>query len=360
MTVLEWRNYKPYSERIKAAYAAVAAGQADTAEKLADRAMILNHDGPQPNDVLWRVAKLRKDEPHEISYLQMAADKLEGDTLNGAVRANFLYTLGRIQMEFADAKTDKAEKDKLYRAAAKAYLQVLKEYPSSNEAQYAMQGISISANVLSDTSISNAAMAIVKAAPDKFSDATLAQAGVFATTARNTADAVSFFQEAVKRNPYSREYLYYLAAMLAEAKQSNEMVQVVHKLVEMDPSNPDDYQLFTLAFKGVSDSTKDPAVKKAAIDSVMYYGKIAEDMPYRLAVTDLERQPNRTLLMGTVENRAKDPRPFSIEFEFIGKDGAVLQKATAEVASVAPGATGNFKLDIPIGGVLGVRYTALK
>jgi tetratricopeptide (TPR) repeat protein len=359
MTTLQWRNYKPYSDRIKAAYAAAAAGAADTAEKLANRAMILNHGGPQPYDVLWRVAKLRKDEAHEIQYLQTAADKLVGDTANAAVRANFLFTLGRIQQEFADAKTDKAAKDKLYRDAATAYMQVLKEFPSSDEAQYSMQGISISANILSDTSISNAAVAIVKAAPDKFSDATLAQAGVFSTTAGKTADAVMFFQAAVKLNPYSREYLYYLAAMLASNKQWDDMVQTVHKLIAVDPSNPDDYQLFTIAFKGVSDNSKDPAVKKWAIDSIQYYGKVVEEMPHRVAITDLERQPNRTLMSGTVENRAKDPRSFSIDFEFVGKDGSVLQKSTATVANVAPGATGNFKIDIPIGGVYGVRYAAL-
>ena len=155
ITTLSWRNYKPYTDRIKAAYAAVGAGAADTAEKLATRAMILNHSGPQPYDVLWRVAKIRNDEAHEISYLQLAADKLEGDTLNGVVRSNFLFTLGRIQQEFGDAKTDKAAKDKLYRDAAKAYLVVLKEFPTSDEAPYAMQGISISAMVVGDTSISN-------------------------------------------------------------------------------------------------------------------------------------------------------------------------------------------------------------
>jgi hypothetical protein len=91
----------------------------------------------------------------------------------------------------------------------------------------------------------------------------------------------------------------------------------------------------------------------------MYYGKIAEDMSMRVAFTDFERQANRTVLMGTVENRAKDAKSFSIDFEFLGKDGAVLQKSTATVASVAPGATGNFKVDIPIGGVYGVRYAPL-
>jgi tetratricopeptide (TPR) repeat protein len=358
-TALGWRNYKPYTDRIKAAYAAVAAGAADTAEKLATRALILNHSGPQPYDVLWRVAKIRNDEAHEISYLQLAADKLEGDTLNSVVRSNFLFTLGRIQQEFGDTKTDKAQKDKLYRDAAKAYLTVLKEFPSSDESPFAMQGISISASIVGDTSISNAAVAVVKAAPEKYTDQTIAQAGVLSTTGGRTADAVMFFAAAAKMNPYFRDYQYNLAAMMYEAKQTTEMIPIVHKLVDIDPSNPDDLMLFTYAFTGVSNGTKDPAVKKWAIDSVQYYGKLSEEMPHRLAITDFERQPNRTLVVGTVENRAKDARPFSIDFEFIGKDGTVLQKATATVPSVAPGATGNFKLDIPIGGVYGVKYAPL-
>jgi tetratricopeptide (TPR) repeat protein len=359
MTTLGWRNYKPYTDRIKAAYAAVNAGAADTAEKLALRAAILNHSGPQPYDVLWRVAKIRNDEPHQISYLQTAADKLEGDTLNSAVRSNFLFTLGRIQQEFGDAKTDKAAKEKLYRDAAKAYLVVLREFPTSDEAPYAMQGVSISAAVVGDTAISNAAVAIIKASPGKFTDQTLAQAGVLSTAASKAADAVMFFAAAAKLNPYFRDYQYNLAAMMYEAKQTSEMIPVVHKLVELDPSNPDDLMLFTYAFSGLSKSSKDPAVTKAAIDSVMYFGKLAEDMPARLSYVGFERQANRTILMGTVENRTKAARSYSIDFEFLGKDGAVLQKATATVASVAPGATGNFKVDVPIGGVWGVRYAPL-
>ena len=357
--VLGWRNYKPYTDRIKAGYAAIAAGAADTAEKLANRAMILNHSGPQPYDILWRAAKIKNDEANEIKYLTMAAKTLEGDTLNGVVRANLLFTLGHIEQDFGEVKTDKAQKDKLYRDAAVAYLQVLKEFPTSEEAPFAMQGITISASIVGDTAISNAAVAVIKANPEKFVDQTVGQAGVLSTASGKTADAVTFFAMAAKMNPYFRDYQYNLAAMMYESKQAADMVPVVHKLIELDPNNPDNYQLFTYAFKGVSDVTKDPAVKKAAIDSVMYFGKIAEDMNVRVSYTDFERQANRTLLVGTVENRAKDARSFSIDFEFLGKDGAVLQKSTATVASVAPGATGNFKVDIPVGGVFGVRYTPL-
>lgn len=360
VTTLGWRNYKPYADRIKAAYAAVGAGAADTAEKLATRAAILNHFGPQPYDVLWRVAQIRKDEANEVKYLQLAADKLEGDTLNAAVRSNFLFTLGRIQQEFGDAKTDKAQKDKLYKDAAKAYLQVLKEFPTSDEAPFAMQGVSISAAVTSDTSISNAAVAVIKSQPDKYTDQTLAQAGVISTTAGKVADAVMFFGAAAKLNPYLRDYQYNLAAMLYESKQTTEMIPIVHKLVEMDPDNPDDLMLFTYAFGGLQNATKDPAIKKAAIDSVMYWGQKAEAMPQRLAYTDFQRQSNRTMLMGTVENRSKEAKSYTIEFEFLGKDGSVVNKSTATVANVAPGASGSFKVDIPVGGVYGVRYAPLK
>jgi hypothetical protein len=222
-----------------------------------------------------------------------------------------------------------------------------------------MQGAAISATVTGDTAISNAAVAIVKASPDKFTDQTLGQAGVLSTTAGKTADAVTLFAAAAKANPYFRDYQYNLAAMMYESKQTTEMIPIVHKLIAMDPGNPDDLMLFTYAFSGLSKSSKDPAVTKAAIDSVMYFGKLAEDMQHHLSYTVFERMQNRTILAGTVENRGKVARPYTIEFEFIGKDGAVLQKATATVASVAPGATGTFKVDIPIGGVLGVRYAPL-
>jgi len=358
-TTLGWRNYKPYTDRIRAGYAAIQAGAADTAEKLATRALILNRKGPQGYDILWRAAKIKNDEPNEIKYLNLAAQTLEGDTLNGAVRANLLFTLGHVEQDMGETKTDKAQKEKLYRDAADAYLKVLKDYPTSDEAPYAMQGITISASVVGDTAVSNAAVAVVKANPDKYTDQTVGQAGVLSTASGKSADAVTFFAAAAKMNPYFRDYQYNLAAMMYESKQAANMVPVVHKLVELDPDNPDNYQLFTYGFKGVSDVATDPAVKKAAIDSVMYYGKIAEDMSVRVAYSDFERQANRTLLMGTIENRAKDPKSFSIDFEFLGKDGSVLNKSTATVANVAPGATGNFKVDVPVGGVYGVRYTPL-
>ena len=203
-------------------------------------------------------------------------------------------------------------------------------------------------------------MAIIKASPDKFTDQTLAQAGVLSTAAGKTADAVMFFAAAAKLNPYFRDYLYNLAAMMYESKQTADMIPVVHRLVELDPSNPDDLQLFTYAFTGISNTTKDPAVKKWAIDSVQYYGKLAEDMPaarWRTRTSSGRRTGRCSRARWRIARRTPS-RSRSISSSS-ARTARCWQKATATVASVAPGATGNFKVDVPVGGVYGVRYAPL-
>ena len=357
----QWREYKPYQNLVQAAYKAMSANSADSAERFARRAQLLSKSGAQPYDVLWRVAKAHNDEAGQISNLQAAADKLAGDSLNGNVRANFLFNLGRIQQEFADKKTERAAKVQLYRDAAKAYMQVLREFPTAEETPFALMGIKTSSLNCADTALVLAAVELVKGATARYNDVTNAQAGVMYTCVGKSNDAVTMFDAASKQNPYSRDYLYNLAAMLYEAKRSAEMMPVLKRLIAIDPSNPENVMLFAYAFKGLSDAEGNAAAKRVLIDSVNYYGKVADDMSqvHKVVYTEFDRLKDRTVLAGQVENKGKAARTFTIEFEFIGKDGAVLAKQTATVANVAAGGVGDFTVEIPIGGVLGVRYAAL-
>ena len=359
--ISQWREYKPYQALVQGAYKAFAAGLSDSAEKLAKRAQILSKGGPQPYDIFWRVAQKKGDEAGMVTNLTSAIDKLAGDTANAIVRSNFMYNLGRIQMEFADKQTDKAAKATGYRSAAKAYMQLLKEYPSSDEAPFALSGISAASTLTSDTAMGMAAVEILKAAPSKFSDQALATAGVLATRSGKTADAVTMFEAATKVNPYSRDYLYNYAAMLHEAKRPAEMMPVVTRLVAIDPSNSDNIMLFAFAFKGLSDLEKDPKAKKALVDSTVAYGNIADQMnlAHKVVYTVFDRTKEHTTLSGEVENHGKVARSFTIDFEFVGKDGAVVAKQAASVPNVAAGGTGTFTVDIPTGGVAGVRYAPL-
>ncbi len=387
--IAQWREYKPYLELVQAAYKAISANQIDTAGKLASRALILSRVSPQPYDVLWRVAKAKNDEAGVLTNLKIAAEKLAGDTANAAVRENLLFNLGRLTQDFAEKK-DKAAQAEANRAAVVPYMAVLAEYPASEEATFALGGISQASVIANDTAIARAAINLIKANPSKYSDGTLAQAGVMATHLNDTPMAISFFEAAIKANPYSRDYLYNFAAMLYEGKRATEMLPFVRKLVELDPNNPDNTLLFAYAFKGYSDVPdekvkriqKDSAagfakadlngkkafrdslaayrsVQKVFVDSVVHYSKVSDEMPERVTYTGFDRSKDRTVLQGMVENKGKAPRTFTINFEFLGKDGSVLAKQAATVSNVAPGGTGKFTVDIPVGGVLGVRYAPL-
>ena len=184
--------------------------------------------------------------------------------------------------------------------------------------------------------------------------------------------------------------------MLYEAKRPTEMLPVVKKLLTIDPSNPDNVMLFAYAYKGQSDSVStnflkkaqkdsatrygkaDLATKKALrdtisvwrkeynrlIDSVTTYSKLSDEMPHKLAYTELDMGREKASVKGTIENRAKTAKSFTVVFEFIGKDGAVVGKATSNVGPVAAGASAEFSAELkPAEGakleVVGVRYVAL-
>jgi tetratricopeptide (TPR) repeat protein len=393
--VKEWRMYKPYMSHIQAGYKAITEGKNDVATAEAKRALVISRDGAQAYDVLWRAAKNVNDQDGVITNLKLAADKLQGDTTNAAVRANLMFNLGRVQQDFASSAAE-PKKSELQRGAAKAFLAVMQEYPTSEEAPFALQGIGIAAAVTKDDALNIAALDLIKANPSKFSGPSLAQAGVIATRASKPADAVALFGAATKSNPYSRDYIYNFAAMLYEAKRPTEMIPVVKKLMTIDPSNPDNVMLFAYAYKGQSDSVNDNFLKKAQkdsaaryakadlatkkvlrdsisvwrkeynrlIDSVATYSKLSDEMPHKLSYTEIDMGKDKASVKGTIENRAKTAKSYVVIFEFLSKDGAVVGKATSNVGPVAAGASAEFSAELkPAEGtkleVAGVRYAAL-
>jgi tetratricopeptide (TPR) repeat protein len=354
----QWRQYKWYQAKIQAAYKAINAGQTDEAEKLAKRALTMSRAGAQGYDVLWRVAKGRGDEAGQLTNLRIAADKLLGDTLNANVRSNLLFNLGRIQQEWAEKKQGEA-KGKQYHESGETFLQVIKEFPSAEETQYAVGMLGMAFTMGKDTAQVLSALGMMKENSAKYSDLALAQAAVLATRLSRTPDAVVLFDAAQKINPWQRDYLYNYAAMLYESKRSDEMMPVLRKLIVLDPSNPDNILLFAYSFKGLSDNEKDPAKKKALIDSVAVYGKLADEMPHKVSYTEFDRLAEKTALRGQIENKSTKERSFTIEFEFLDKTGATVGKASANVGPVKPNALGDFAVEIPKGGVSGVKYVAL-
>ena len=356
----QWREYKPYANRVAAAYAALAAKNLDSAEVSAKRAMILSKDAPQGPDVLWRAAAERKDEPNQIKYLKLAVEKLGmgSDTSNARIRSNLMFNLGRIQHQWAETAQGE-RKTAMWKGAAEAYLQVLREHPASDEAPFAVNGISVQWALTQDTTFASQALTVSKAQSAKFSDMGLAQAGMLAVKLNRTIDAADLFKAATLANPYQREYLYNYAAVLFDMKRSQEMLPVVGNLLKLDPSNPDNVLLYAYAYKGLADGTTDAAMKKALTDSVIAYSTKSDNMKHKVEIKSLDRGKDESSVEFEVENRDKAAKSFTLDVEFLDKTGTVVEKASVNIGPVAPNATGKGSASIKKGGVAGVRYAPL-
>lgn len=356
--ISQWREYKPFAGRVQAAYKALQANLLDSAEKSASRALILSKSAPQPYDVMWRVLQAKNDEEGVVKYLNIAIEKLAGDTANGKVRANLMFNLGRMQGDYA-AKATEPRKGQLYKGSAATYLRVIKDYPAAEEAPFAINGISVAWALTKDSTAALQVLETVKPNIDKMGDIALAQAGVVATRLNRGSEAANLFKAATNANPYSRDYLYNYAATLFDLKRSTDMLPVVGRLLALDPTNPDNVMLYAYAYKGLADSTKDAATKKAYGDSAVVYSNKSDAMKAKVIYTSLDRGKENTQLQGEVENRDKAAKSFTIDFEFIDIKGAVIEKKSVTVGPVAPNASAAFNVEIAKGGVAGVKYAPL-
>lgn len=355
----QWREYKPYAHRIELAYTALQANKLDSAEYSANRALIMSRNAPQAYDVLWRVAAARNDKDSQVKYLKMTIDKLVADTANAHPRANLTFNLGRIEEEIAQKATDPARKAAMFKASAESYLQVIKEYPASEEAPFAINGISVAWALSNDSTDAIKVLELVKPNLEKLNDMALNQAAAIAVRMNKTADAAAIFKAATQVNPYSRDYLYNYAATLFDLRKSADMIPIVQRLLALDPSNSDNVLLYAYAYKGLADSTKDAASKKAFTDSAVYYSTKSDGMKTKLSYTSVDRGAKTTTIKGEIENRALAARTYNVEFEFLDRTGAVVDKKAVTVGPLAPNATGQFTVDSDKGGVAGVRYAPI-
>jgi tetratricopeptide (TPR) repeat protein len=356
--ISQWREYKPYANRIQAAYAALSANNLDSAVNSANRALIMSKSAPQAYDVLWRAAAAKNDEENQVKYLKIAVEKLAADTANAKIRSNLMFNLGRIQQGFAEKATGE-KKTALWKGATDAYIQVVKEHPASQEAPFAINGVSNHWALTQDTSASVAVLVAVKPVMGRLTDMALAQAAIVAVRLQHNAEAGDLFKAATTANPYQREYLYNYSATLLELKRFNEMVPVVGKLLALDPSNPDNVLLYAYAYKGMADATTDAAMKKAYTDSAVVYSTKSDAMKHKVEIKNFDRGEAATTLDVEIENKDKAAKSYTVEVEFLDKTGTVIEKKAVTIGPVAPNAMGTGKVEISKGGAAGFRYAPL-
>jgi len=390
-----WRQAKPWQDRINAAFKALQANQVDSAEAYAKSSQVLDATSPYAHRVYAAVAQVRGSQGEMLKHLDVALAATVGDTTYAEDRRAVLFQIGQVGLEYAEIQPEPARTETLKKAAA-ALIALATEAPSAEATPYALSGLGMAATSLKDSSLFVKCVSMVDGALDKFSDMSVLQAAICANRNGKTVDAVRLFQATLAKNPNARDALYNGAALLYELRKPQEMLPLVHRLVALDPSNPDNVSLFAYAYNVINDQAKPatpppaptPAPAPAAptkpgakpapaakppvvqappppppspwVDSVTKYMKLSDDMPQRVIITEFVRYADRANLKGEVENRTKAARAYEIAFEFLDIAGAVVDTQVAKVASVTAGGTGTFTVASAKPKVAAWRYAPIK
>jgi tetratricopeptide (TPR) repeat protein len=330
----------------------------DSAETVARRAIEVYGNYPLTYialNVLGNAQQTQDDNAGAIKSFRRMVDLMKADTsLTEERKTNALLVASLMTSE-----GEKLEGDARKAAMAEvvSYLEdYLKEFPGDVQAQSAearaqlLSGDAATAKKLFDDMSAN---------PDKYTDIQLFEAGVGASRAELNESAAKLFEEGLKKNPYSRDGLFNLAAVYDNLGQTDKLPAVLNRLVAIDPENPDNYQLWARyyqarakALKPAADAKTDPAADaawQAANDSLFKSFSRYSDAPVRVSFSLFShdsRDKGHHTLAGTIENRTDQPKSYTLKIDFMDASGTVLDSREVPVDSVDAKGSKSFKVEV--------------
>jgi tetratricopeptide (TPR) repeat protein len=352
-----FRQQKAWLNVTNAAINALNANQLDSAEIFAKRSLTLDRKSPYAYTVLASVAKSRKNYPAMVEYSKQVISSAGDDTTYADVKERAQYELASTLVERVKTATG-AEKKSLAKEAITAWtpLAASSDVVQGTVAVRTLQEMYVAAG---DSTKIGTIYAPMIAEPTKYGEGALLQAGVVASLFKRPDDAALLFEAVVKQNPYSRDALNNIAASLLQANETDKAVPYIDKLVQLDPSNPDNYMLYAYSYAGKLKKKSDVKTTKMYNDSLMYWNTKSEKMPVKVSFTEFSRNSEGTTLAGTIENRSTTPKTYTLAVDFLDAKGAVLVTETQTVGPVAPKGSKVFKIKNAKTGVVGYRYKPL-
>jgi tetratricopeptide (TPR) repeat protein len=267
--------------------------------------------------------------------------------------------MGNMATDAADTASGEA-KAEFANAATAAFRQIVSEFPSTPQANQARSGLSRARLIAGDTAGFRAAYQDQLTNPTKYSYQELLAAAVAASRANQTPDAAALFEGALQQNPFNRDGLFNTALMYNNLGQHQKALPILARLLAIDPSNVETLQLHAIVYNAIAKGTKEPAAKRAATESAVKYYQEGEALPANVVFTEWTNGDEKSTLAGTIQNRGKTAKSFTMNVDFLDKAGAVVTSRTVTVADVAPNATGSFSVTIEAPNVLAYRYSAPK
>lgn len=333
----------------------VAPTNPDSAEKLANRSLVILRDTPHAHNVLANIATAKGDAATMIPRLRKVIETSGTDTSFRAIRHSAMYNLGITLTNQAAAATG-AEQARLYGEARTVLDAYAKEKPDDANAHAALARV---LQASGDTAAVADIFGGMMADPARYTEVQLFEAGVGAARAKRQADAAKLFEAGLQKNPYHRDALYNLANMYMGLSDAAKMHATARRLIEVDPSNPNNWTLLAASFQAQAKTESNAARKRALNDSVLKYIEKGEKMPVSLTVSAFDHSGATHRLAGQVENRSDAQKSYTARFEFLDSKGNVVATKEQAIGPVAPKASARFEVVVEQAGIVAYRYAPL-
>jgi tetratricopeptide (TPR) repeat protein len=269
-----------------------------------------------------------------------------------------MYNYAVLLAAQADMQSGDAQKATAREAVA-AYKTFIETYPNDEQRTSAQAGMGRMLAALGDTAAVATVFGEMVADPSKYTESQLLEGGTNAFNAKRYDDAAKLFEAVLARNPYYRDALFNLANTYWSQEKWDKMMPVARRLAQVDPNNPDAWQLQAIAYKGrgdVAKAAKNLALERAMYDTAVKNVEKKNALTSHVVFTQFAHDGAKHTLRGTIENPSAKAGTYTVRFEFLDKDGQPVAAKEVTVGPVDPKQTAPFVVEVNQAGIVAFRY----
>ncbi|MBX3133885.1 MAG: tetratricopeptide repeat protein [Gemmatimonadaceae bacterium] len=365
-----WRQSKPWSDRIGAAYRYFQASELDSASHYAAQARRLDRSSPYLFNVLAQIALQRGQQEAGIALLDTAIAAAATDTAMADTRRQLRMQQAAQLQEWGSGLPDQAQQKAALTRASRSFLTLAQETPAHEESPMLISvGLDI-AMMLQDSALIAMGLDGLKSSAAEYADLALLIGGEVARMTGRADDAITLYGETIKKNPNARDANYFLAYLLIDGGRHEEAVPMLEKLLEIDPANGDNYILKSIVVRNRATVANERlraernAQARATIQrEITAHNREADQLGaqeaalgLKLQVIGFERREAGAKLNGTIENRGQAAKAYTVEVSFLNLAGEAVETKSVTTESIAPNATAGFELEATAPGIVAWRY----
>jgi tetratricopeptide (TPR) repeat protein len=345
----------PYVPLVNQAVNLYNAKQVDSAVALAERALAIYPKSPVAYNVIGNARQSKEDIPGAVDAFKKMLVAIGTDTAYADEKKQVMMNIGQLLASEAEG-AEGAKKQEYAKQAADAYQAYLKEYPNDAGAQ---SGLARAQLLAGDSASAAKIYTDMLAAPDKYSDMQLLEAGVNAARAERAKEASQLFEAGLKKNPYYRDGLFNLGVTYLSTNQLEKMPPILDRLTTVDPNNPENYRLWVNYFQDKVKAEKNPATKKQLSDSVLKYFKMFSEPTVKVSFNLFSRESGKATLAGNIENLGTAPKTYTLKVDFLDNTGNTVATQEATVGAVDPKTSKPFRITAETEGIAAFKYAPL-